>query len=505
MRVLLDTNIVIHREASRVVREDIGKVFRWLDRLHCEKVVHPSTIIEIERHADPEVVRAFKAKITSYAVLKTIAPDTPPIAGLRAADKTPNDAVDTSLISELASNRVDLILTEDRGLHRKAASIGLGLQVFTLDQFLEKVTAENPELSDYTVLSVHRKHFGEIDVSDPFFDSFRRDYAEFNKWFARKSDEHAYVCLSEKNAVVAFLYLKREQRGSEDYSDIEPAFPRKDRLKIGTLKVASNGVKLGERFLKIVFDQALRFRVEEIYATLYRRSEAHDRLAGQLQEWGFVQYGHKRSASGHEEVFVRDFSPRADVANPRLTFPYVSSSSRKFIAAIYPQYHTELLPDSILKTERRERFVDDKPHRNALSKVFISRSFERGLRSGDAVVFYRTKDAGPAFYTSVATTIGIVEDVIGQIRSLQEFIAHCRKRSIFSDEDLEKHWNHNPRARPFVLNFLYAYSLPRRPNLKALIENGVIEAAPRGIDQISNENFMTLMRLGNADTRFIVD
>jgi hypothetical protein len=33
MRVLLDTNILIHREATTVVRHKIGKVFFWLDKL----------------------------------------------------------------------------------------------------------------------------------------------------------------------------------------------------------------------------------------------------------------------------------------------------------------------------------------------------------------------------------------------------------------------------------------------------------------------------------------
>ena len=33
MRVLLDTNILIHREARTVVRDDIGSLFRWMDDL----------------------------------------------------------------------------------------------------------------------------------------------------------------------------------------------------------------------------------------------------------------------------------------------------------------------------------------------------------------------------------------------------------------------------------------------------------------------------------------
>src|SRR5205823_3571687 len=111
-------------------------------------------------------------------------------------------------------------------------------------------------------------------------------------------------------------------------------------------------------------------------------------------------------------------------------------------------YHTELLPDSILNTESPENFVENKPNRNALSKVYVSRSQERNLCAGDVIVFYRTAEGGPAWYTSVATTIGVVQSVVDNIPDLSTFLAVCRKRSVFSDSELEKHWNWSPN-RPF--------------------------------------------------------
>ena len=36
------------------------------------------------------------------------------------------------------------------------------------------------------------------------------------------------------------------------------------------------------------------------------------------------------------------------------------------------------------------------------------------LKPGDIIVFYRTADGGPAWYTSVATTIGVVQEVMQQ-------------------------------------------------------------------------------------------
>lgn len=207
MKILLDTNIIIHREASNIIRTDIGILFRWLDRLGYQKCIHPLTIDEISNHQDKRVVRTFGAKVSSYHILCTIAPDTPEIAQIKATeDCSVNDINDSSLLNELAQQRVEALLTEDRDIHRKARKLGINQSVFTIDAFLEKVTAENPELADYKVLSVRREYFGNIDIKDEFFDSFRNDYPGFNEWFNKKSDEIAYYCADENGAVVAFLY-----------------------------------------------------------------------------------------------------------------------------------------------------------------------------------------------------------------------------------------------------------------------------------------------------------
>jgi hypothetical protein len=296
--------------------------------------------------------------------------------------------------------------------------------------------------------------------------------------------------------------VKREGT-DEDYGDISPTFKRAQRLKIGTFKVISNGFKLGERFLKIIFDNALRYGVSEIYVTAFRRTMDQERLIHLLEDWGFKFHGIK---GAEEQVYARNFLPQVDAEDPRSSYPYVQGAARKFIVPIYPAYHTELLPDSILNTESPSDFVENKPNRNALSKVYISRSFERGLRAGDIIVFYRTKSSdGPAWYTSVATTIGVVQDVITDIPNLATFLAVCRKRSVFSDRELKEHWDYTPRNRPFVVNFLFVYSLPKRPNLKQLTDIGVItNGAPRGFELISDKSFNNLLEVSNADARFIV-
>jgi hypothetical protein len=502
-RVLLDTNVLIHREAATVVRHDIGKLFFWLDRLSYDKCVHPVSLAEIGKHQDKRVRDSFRTKLQSYRVLKTTAPISPAVEQVSASDRTENDRNDTLLVNELHASRVDLIISEDRGLHGKALALGLADGVFTIDSFLEKVTAENPDLVDYKILSVRRVHFGQVDLQSEFFDAFREDYAgpAFDKWFSRKSDESAYACY-EGQALMAFLYVKVEGPG-ESYGDIEPTFKPKRRLKIGTLKVELNGYKLGERFLKIVFDNALRQKVDEIYVTIFPRTVEQQRLIALLQDFGFRRHGKKVNPYGDETVYVRGMARRFDPSDPKLSFPYVSRSSRAFVVPIYPQYHTALLPDSILRTESPADFVEQEPHRNAIRKVYVSRSIFRDLRRGDTIVFYRTG----GYHKSVVTTLGIVEDVYHDIKNETHFVGLCRKRSVFSDKELREQWNYKG-SRPFIVGFLYAYSFPKRPTLKELIDSGVIrnvESAPRGFEQITPDQFGTILSLSRTDPGVIVD
>ncbi|MCJ7633050.1 hypothetical protein MUP77_11745 [Candidatus Bathyarchaeota archaeon] len=371
MKILLDTNIVIHREAATVIDEDIGVLFRWLDNLHYTKYIHFVTVEEIEKHEDPQVRKSLKVKLENYNVLKTKAPMSDTVRRiLEPLDKKQNDLNDTIIINELYCGRVDALITEDKRLLNKASLLSISDRAYTIDAFLEKVNTENPELADYKVLSVRKSLFGTLDLSEDFFASFKEDYPGYEKWFNKKADEPVYVCLSESKPI-ALLYLKIEGK-DKDYSDIDPPMSKKKRLKIGTFKVTLNGFRLGERFLKIVFDNALLLKVDEIYVTTFNKRIEQQQLINLFEEYGFHLHGYKSGPGEKELVYVRPLTKIANRSNPKLTYPLFSTAARIFIVPIYPQYHTELFPDSILRTESPTNFVENEPHRNAISKVYIS-------------------------------------------------------------------------------------------------------------------------------------
>ncbi len=502
MKILLDTNIIIHREASTVINQDIGQLFNWIDKLHYEKYIHPLTVDELKNHLDANTVKTIQIKLKSYNLLRTLSPIDKTVQNILSNnDKSQNDKNDTLILNELYNNRVDILITEDKNIHRKAISLNISNKVFNISNFLDNVLSAHPSLIDYKVLSIKKEYFGNINLKDEFFNTFRAQYKKFDEWFNKKSDEIAYICLYD-GKIRGFLFLKVENE-DEVYTDIKPIFTKKKRLKIGTFKTNLYGVKLGERYLKIIFDNAIIQKVEEIYFTIFNDSTEKKGLINLMETFGFNYFGSKSSESGKEEVYVRNFSKTFNSSNPKLTFPYISTLSKIHFVSIYPAYHTELFPDSILRTESPNDFVENKPHRNAISKVYISHSLERDINKSDILLFYMTG----GYYKGVVTTLGIVESVKDNLKSETDLIRCCRGKTVLSESEIKEFWNRFAKLKPFVINFLYVYSLPKRLNLKELIENKIIASVtsmPRGIFEISKEHFEVILNLSKTDENIIV-
>ena len=85
---------------------------------------------------------------------------------------------------------------------------------------------------------------------------------------------------------------------------------------------------------------------------------------------------------------------------------------------------------------------------------------------------------------------------------------YCLKGSVFPEKELRKKWNYNPYRRPFVVNFLYIYSFPKRINMKRLIVLKIFKGvndAPRGFKKITKEQFETILKETNSEGSFIID
>lgn len=342
--------------------------------------------------------------------------------------------------------------------------------------------------------------FKDIDLKDPFFDSLKENYSEFPIWFNKKADERAYIFKNDIDLIDGFLYHKIE---TETVHDVSPPLVPKRRVKIGTFKINAHGTRLGERFIKKSLDYALLENAEEVYVTIFPE---HDSLINTFKSYGFNEVGIKSTPNGDEVVLLKEMGVlHGDV---KLNYPYVDYDSRKFLLSLYPQWHTRLLPDSILKTEVPDAIVKDISHTNSIHKIYLTKM--RGteyLKRGDILVIYRTTDdRGPAFYRSVATSICIVEEKrdINSFSSEAEFIKYSSSYSIFSEKELKSFYR--TKTYPTIIKFCYNSALTKRVTRGQMIENIGINADQYwGFFQLTDQQFDAIMEKGKLNESLIIN
>jgi hypothetical protein len=323
------------------------------------------------------------------------------------------------------------------------------------------------ETGNFFRQQIRQEHFNEISLKDPFFNTLKADYPEFEAWFKRKSekaDSFAYTFRKPTTRHLdGFLYLKMEDG---PVTDVIPPLPQAARLKIGTFKVNPHGTRLGERFIKRAFDIALNNEVESLYVTIFAK---HVALVELFSRYGFTQVARKPGGTVDEMVLERRLDKtKGDVV---LDFPRIPfRPGRHFVLSILPAWHSRLLPDSLLQNESAT-ILEDVSHTNSIHKIYLTgMSGVDQLQRGDTLLIYRTADNGPAYYTSVITSLCVVEDLIhlSTFKDVEEFIEYTTPYSIFSQSELREFYQQ--QKYPWLIKFTYNLALTKRPNRKTLLE-----------------------------------
>ncbi len=285
-------------------------------------------------------------------------------------------------------------------------------------------------MSDFKIIECQ---FQDVDFEDSFFSSLAKDYSEFSDWIKKKAQEKCLIVKTDK--IIGFLYVKLENKELK----VDPIQPIKERLKIGTFKISPHGTKLGERFLKKVFDIAMIRKVQEIYVTIFPKCED---LIHLLTEYDFKKEAIKKTNNGIEDVYIKKLDNKIDSSTPVVhIYPRILlGTSNFYLLSIYPKYHTRLFPDSKLNTEDLH-IVTDVSHTNSIHKVYIAgMKLLNDFKKGDVLVIYRTKEDGKnAKYNSVATSICVIEN-IANINDYSEsnFVQDISKYSVFTENELRE-------------------------------------------------------------------
>ncbi|MED4726831.1 N-acetyltransferase [Aneurinibacillus migulanus] len=344
---------------------------------------------------------------------------------------------------------------------------------------------------------LERKKFRNINLADPFFDSLKSDYKEFESWYKKKGNEEAYV-FYENGLLQGFLYFKPE---NGPITDVEPHINCEKALKIGTFKITPHGTRLGERFIKKALDYAISLGVDVCYVTIFKK---HTPLFGLLKRYGFLEQAAKDTVNGTEAVLVKDFRElRNDIL---LDYPLINvKDTDKYILSIYPQYHSNMFPDSILSNESID-ILEDVSYTNSIHKIYVCRMPVNRATRGDIFVMYRTKDQGKsAEYSSVVTSVCVVEEVRSQneFSNFNEFFKYATTYSIFDEADLRKWYN---IGGCYTVKMTYNAALSKRLIRKKLIEElGMDRNSYWGFFKLTDEQFNRILEEGGVSESIIID
>lgn len=141
------------------------------------------------------------------------------------------------------------------------------------------------------------KRLYDLDLNDPFFDSFKKDY-KFEDWCSRNKDRKCYVSY-KGDRIDGLLVLKIEDK-HKDFDGIYPALNNKKRLKVCTFKVVRNYF-VSKKFIELIFNTIEEHNLDEIYFTIYNNDSSKEKLIKYLNGHGFNYYGLKYDK---EEVYV---------------------------------------------------------------------------------------------------------------------------------------------------------------------------------------------------------
>jgi GNAT superfamily N-acetyltransferase len=181
------------------------------------------------------------------------------------------------------------LVTEDRGIHARAAARGLRDRVYTIqtaEDWLRRL--HEPRLVVLPNIQDVPLHSLTPLLSSTFFDSLRVGYEGFDDWFRSKARDNRKAWIyRDQDASLAAICVYAMQP-NEVINDGGERLPNTS-LKLCTFKVGETvrGRKIGELFLKAAFRYATQNLCENIF--IHANAERHDFLIRMLTDFGFKE------------------------------------------------------------------------------------------------------------------------------------------------------------------------------------------------------------------------
>ncbi len=501
MRILLDTNILIPLEdSSKTLHDSFSEFVRLAhSNEHC-LLVHPSSRDDIERDRDKTRREISLSRFKKYSLLSP--PPAPPtddeLASYNLSEANENDRVDNEILFSIFRNAANILVSEDRGLHRKASRMGLSNRVHYLQQaveFLRRIHAVTP----ISLPNIEEVPLYQIDVNVPFFDSLREDY-DFNKWYQEKAREGRRAWIHKdvlgKIGAVCIFHIENDPILTNDHQGI----PGKV-LKLCTFKVGESvrGRRVGELFFKAAFRYAFENEIEHIY--LHTRAEKQEFLIDFCREFGFFYFGEYKN----DAVYVKEHPHQPPIginADPveyhRKYFPHFMAGKviTKYIVPIQPKYHEILFPDGQIQLDifRFGNVGTGQVAGNAIRQAYLCHARIGGITPGDVLLFYRSKDQ------KSITSVGVIEKV-GDYNRFDDIVQLVSKRTVYSHGEIHE----MAKKKTKVILFRLVQHLSGPIPFNWLKKKGVVKGPIQTIRRIKDESFIEIIRKGRIKNCLLAD
>ena len=478
MKFLLDTNIIIPVEPTasdglEVNTVIIASLIQAFQNGGHQYFVHQASLNELKRDSDIQRRNTRSRLLGKYPVLK-ISMDIQPDVSIAYSDVKPNshNITDQILLSALVSEAVDYFVTDDLGIHAKASQLGIASRVATSEDALSIIQALFP--TEPRKIPALKSIFAyELDAKDPIFESFRKDYPDFDDWLSKCKREHRPVLTINvgDSQLQGVCILKKE-----DICDYDLPLPT---LKICSFKVneESRGLRYGELLLKGLFEYVTHKEFRTIYLETFEKQAA---LINLLTNFGF-EVLESRSQKGELVLwkrlfFTNDEVQRTDPLEFNIRFGPRSlkmDNVGMFIVPIIPKYHTMLFPDF---EEQLDIFPGQNPFGNGIRKAYLCRANIRSIFPGDVVTFYRSHDL------QALTVYGVVEEIT--VSNIPEEIARAvGKRTVYKFDEIQEMCS----SEVLAISFRFCSMVDIPIKMKDLISNNVLKAPPQSIVSANQE------------------
>jgi len=493
MKVIFDTNILIHIEDHKELSEKLHDLLKLFRAYGHKEFIHPASLKDINNDKDENRKKVILSKINGYPVIEIPPKATNVFLSLVRASSTSNDQNDAEILFAIQKNTADFLITEDYGLQKKAIRANLEDRVFSIDSALDYFkNLYARKVISHPLLKEDFLH--NLDIEDPFFDSLKEDYkdSKFRKWFKEKSIEGRKCWFyKEDDEIKALLMLKEED---DEPIETFPQIPAGRRLKIATLKVDLSGFKLGELFLKMAFQYCINNQIFETYLTRFRKED--DVLINLIENYGFESVGFLKP--NNEEVFLKKLIPIEKNLSPVETskkyYPSFRDSPyvKKFLVPIMPDFHDRLFPDFRQRQMKITDYSEINIPGNAIKKAYLSYSPIKKIRAGDLVLFYRSGDL------KAVTAIGVVDQEPLHLNKADEIVRIVGKRTVYLETEIEE----QAKKPVFVTMFRHHLFLPYPLNLDYLRKHDI--PVPQSIIEITHRQYLAIKEGGKLDERFTV-